>query len=151
MVGKPQPCITHKESVSPFPVTFIVHYFQIIRINIIPSGVQKAMQRDLKLLQKQLMVLKVMTVLKREESELYSKILKRLLLMSLVSCHILVIVALCGVVWRGGLPVDDNPPAAWTLHLTILCISCILPTASCCAISTTGPVSLVQVLNYICS
>jgi hypothetical protein len=98
MVGKPQPCITHKESVSPFPVTFIVHYFQIIRINIIPSGVQKAMQRDLKLLQKQLMVLKVMTVLKREESELYSKILKRLLLMSLVSCHILVIVALCGVV-----------------------------------------------------
>jgi hypothetical protein len=98
MVGKPQPYITHKETVSPFPVIFIVHYFHIIRINIIPSGVQKAMQRDPKLLQKQLTVLKVMKVLKREESELYSMILKRLLLMSLVSCHILVIVALCGVV-----------------------------------------------------
>lgn len=98
MVGKPQPYITLKESVSPFPVTFIVHYFRMIRINVIPSGVQRAMQRDLKLLQKQLTVLKVMKVLKREESELYSKILKRLLLMSLVSCRILVIVAVCSVV-----------------------------------------------------
>jgi hypothetical protein len=92
MIGKPQPYITHKELVSSFPVTFIVHYFQMIRINVILSGVQRAMRRDQKLLQKQLTVLKVMKALKREESELYSKILKRLLLMSLVSCHILVIV-----------------------------------------------------------
>lgn len=98
MVGKPQLCITHKESVSSFPVTFIDHYFQMIRINVIPSGVQRAMQRDPKLLQKQLTVLKVMKAPKREESELYSKILKRLLLMSLVSCHILIIVAIRSVV-----------------------------------------------------
>jgi hypothetical protein len=81
MVGKPQPYITHKESVSLFPVTFVVHYFQMIRINVIPSGVQRAMQRDPKLLPKHLNVLKVMKALRREESELYSKILKRLLLM----------------------------------------------------------------------
>jgi len=67
----------------------------MIRINLIPSGVQRAMQRDPKLLQKQL---KVMKALKREEREPYSKILKKLLLMSLVSCHILVIVAIHSVV-----------------------------------------------------
>jgi len=50
MVGKPQPYITHKESVSSFQVTFVVHYFQMIRINIIPSGVQRAMQSDPNLL-----------------------------------------------------------------------------------------------------
>jgi len=110
MVGKPQPYITHKESVSPFPVTFIVHYFQMIRINVFPSGVRRTMRRDQKLLQKQLMVLKVMKALKREESELYSKILKRLLLMSLVSCHVLVIVVIHSSL--RGLPVDVNPLAA---------------------------------------
>jgi hypothetical protein len=69
------------------------------------------MRRDQKLLQKQLTVLKVMKALKREESELYSQILKRLLLMSLVSCHILVIVIIRSSL-RGGLPVDVNPPTA---------------------------------------
>jgi hypothetical protein len=112
MVGKPQLYITHKESVSPFPGTFLVHYFQMIRINLIPSGVQRAMQRDPKLLQKQLKVPKVVKALKREENKLYSKILRKLLLMSLVSCHILGIVAICSVVLHGGLPVDVNPPAA---------------------------------------
>lgn len=142
--------VTHKESVWPFPVTFIVHYFQMIRINVIPSGVRRTMRRDQKLLQKQLTVLKIMKAPGREERELFSKILKRLLLMSSVSCHILLIVAMCSVVWRGAFLVDVNPPVTWTVCLSILCISCILPNASCCGDSTTRPVSLFQVLNYVC-
>ena len=107
-----KPYVTHKESVWPFPVTFIVHYIQMIRINVIPSGVRRTMQRDQKLLQKQLTVLKIVKAPRREESEPCSRILKRLLLMSSVRCHILVIVAICSVVWWGAFPVDVNPPAA---------------------------------------
>jgi hypothetical protein len=84
----------------------------MIRIDVILAGVRRTARRDRKLLQKRLPVLRVTKVPREEGGDLNSKILKRLLLMSLVSCHILGIVAVHGLAWWGGLPVGVSPAAA---------------------------------------